>query len=151
MPLAGLACVVAAATVAGCSGSTLPPEAVVRAWSDAVNTGDDARAASQLARGAIVIANGRTLTLKTAADAEAWSRSLRCAGIVRSLATHKDIVTVTFLLSDRGTITCPGAGGTATDEFEVRSRRIVFFRQLSSTPPGAPLPPASTTGSITTG
>ena len=107
----------------------------MRAWSDAVNSGDDARAAKLLARGAIVVEGASEQVLYTPADAERWSRAQPCGGLVRTLETNRDIVTVTFLLGDRGAPgSCAAAGGTLTAEFEVRHKRIVFFRRLSSSP-----------------
>ena len=108
----------------------------MRAWSDAVNSGEDARAATLLARGAVVIEGASEQVLHTPADAERWSRTQPCGGLVRTLRTHRDIVTVTFLLGDRGTPgSCAAAGGTLTAEFQVLHKRIVFFRRLSSSPP----------------
>jgi hypothetical protein len=125
--------------LAGCGRGAIPPEAVVRAWSDAVNTGENDRAASQLGRGAIVIQGADERVLHTQADAVAWNQALPCASLVMKIQTHKDIVTATFRLGDRGVKgSCAAAGGTATIEFEVRHNLIVFLRQLSSTPPPSP-------------
>ena len=94
-------------------------------------------------------AGGAEQVLRTPEDAVAWTRALPCAGLVRKLQTHQDIVTVTFLLGNREAGTCAAAGGTMTAEFEVRHRRIVFFRELSRTaapvaaPAAAPAPAAS--------
>lgn len=129
-------CLLAGLLLAGCGRGTIPPEAVVRAWSDAVNTGENERAADLLGRGAIVIQGAREQVLSTQADAVAWNHGLTCTSEVVRIQTHRDIVTTTFRLGDRGDEgSCATAGGTATVEFEVRHDRIVFLRQLSSTPP----------------
>lgn len=96
-----------------------------------VSRADD-RAAKLLAAGAIVIGAGGEQVLQTREEAVAWTRALPCAGLVRKIETHQDIVTATFLLGDRETGSCAARGGTMTAEFEVRHNRIVFFRQLSS-------------------
>lgn len=124
--------------LAGCGGTSVPPEAVVRAWSDAVNSGDYARAGKLLADGAVVIEGDSEQLLRTREDAERWSRSRPCGGLVQTITTHRDIVTATFLLSDRGAPGgCAAAGGTLTAEFQVRRKLIVFFRRLSGSPPPA--------------
>ena len=125
--------------VSGCGSSSLPPEAVVRAWNDAVVSRADDRAAKLLAAGAIVIGAGGEQVLRTREEALAWTRALPCAGLVRKIQTHQDIVTATFVLGDREAGSCAAAGGTMTAEFEVRHRRIVFFRELSrsAAPPAA--------------
>ena len=70
--------------------------------------------------------------MKTSFDAVAWMRTLPCAGLVKTIQTHQDIVTATFVLGDREAGSCAARGGTMTAEFEVRDNRIVAFRQLSS-------------------
>ena len=99
----------------------------------------DDRAAKLLAVGAIVIGAGGEQVLRTREEALAWTRTLPCAGLVRKIQTHQDIVTATFVLGDREAGSCAAAGGTMTAEFEVRHRRIVFFRELSrsAAPPAA--------------
>ena len=107
-----------------------------------VSRADD-RAAKLFASGAIVIgADGAEQVLRTREEAVTWARALPCGGLVRKLQTHKDIVTVTFLLENREAGSCAAAGGTMTAEFEVRHRRIVFFRELSRSAAPAPAAPA---------
>ena len=104
-----------------------------------VSRADD-RAAKLFASGAIVVgADGAAQVLRTREDAVTWTRALPCAGLVRKIQTHQDIVTATFVLGDREAGSCAAAGGTLTAEFEVRHRRIVFFRELSrsAAPPAA--------------
>lgn len=132
-------CLLAGLLLAGCGNGSPPPEAVVRAWSDAVNSGDNERAAKLLAPGAIAIQGTQEHVLRQYADAVDWNAAQPCARLVRSILTHGDIVTATFLLRDRAAKGgCARAGGTETTEFEVRDKRIVFLRRLAS----APAPPA---------
>lgn len=134
MALIGAACLAGGLLLAGCGRSVIPPEAVVRAWSDAVNTGEDERAARLFARGAIAIRGNREADLHSLEDAIAWNKALSCGGLARKVATHGDIVTATFELADRAGSVCSAHGGSATYEFEVRRNRIVFLRLLSLTP-----------------
>lgn len=137
--------------MAGCGDRAIPHEAVVRAWGDAVATGEDERAAKLLARGAIVIQGDSELTLRTEEEAIAWNAGISCAASVRRITTHHDIVTATYRLGHREPGSCKAAGGTLISEFEVRGEKIVFYRELLLTPPGADVPsglvptPATTT------
>lgn len=140
LPAIGVLIVLA---LAGCGRGTIPPEAVVRAWGDAVATGDDVRAAKLFAEDAIVVERTSERVLDSVDAATAWNKSLHCAGRVKSITTHGDIVTATFVLEDRTKGSCSARGGTTTTEFEVRANKIVFVRELSNAP--APPPGAGTT------
>lgn len=113
----------------------------MRAWSDAVSTGEDERAAKLFADDAIAIRGNQEAELATLDEAVAWNKALSCGGLTRKVTTHGDIVTATFELTDRAGSTCSARGGSATYEFEVRRNKIVFLRLLSLTP----APPAATT------
>lgn len=142
LALAPLAC---GLVLAGCGGgSGVPAEAVVRAWSDAVNMGEDESAAKLLARGAIVVEGTRETVLGTTAEAVAWNEARRCGGLPQKVQTHADIVTVTFRLEHRTEGSCADHGASATYEFEVRKGRILFLRRLALTP--APAAAATTAG-----
>ena len=85
----------------GCAGSDRSPEDVVRAWSDALNAGDNEAAADLFARGAEVVQGDRVVRLATREDAVNWNASLPCSGKIVEIATEGDTVTATFLLDDR--------------------------------------------------
>jgi hypothetical protein len=149
--LVAACCLLLPLLLAGCGDRAIPHEAVVRAWGDAVATGEDERAATLLAPGAIVIQGDRELTLRTEEDAIAWNAEISCAAGVRKITTHQDIVTVTYRLGHREPGSCQVPGGTLISEFEVRGEKIVFYRELALTPPGTDVPsgfvppPAATT------
>lgn len=132
--LLAVVCLLVPLVLAGCGKSQLPPEAVVRAWNDGVTTAQDDRAATLFARDAVVLDGDQEQVLHDIPAAAAWNRSRPCAGLVRTLTTHRDIVTVTLLLGDRAKGSCAARNGTSTMEFEVRGNKIVFIRMLSSTP-----------------
>ena len=124
----------AAALVAGCGGhTTASPESVARAWSTAINTGDNDAAARLFAPGAIVIQNEQ-IVLRTHADAVAWNAGLPCAGHIVDLAVDGDRVTVTFVLGRRPGQICGGPGQKAAAVFTVRRGKIVLWHQIP--PPG---------------
>lgn len=125
--------------LSACSGGEEPPspEDVVRAWSRALNAGDNGAAADLFAQGAQIEQASLRLTVRTRADALAWNRSLPCSGRIVELVTTGDDATATFVLGNRGTSACDAPGGRVTATFRVRDGKIVLFRQL----PAGTVPP----------
>jgi hypothetical protein len=131
LPLALLA---AAALLAGCGGHTAAsPESVARAWSKAINTGDNEAAASLFAPGAVVIQDTR-IVLRNHADAVAWNAGLPCAGKITDVSVDGENATVTFVLGMRPGQVCGGPGEPAAAIFTVRNGKIVVWHQIP--PPG---------------
>ncbi len=125
-----------AAAVAGCSGGMRSAEGVVRAWSKALDAGDNERAASLFAEGAEVIQGGRVVRLATHADAVAWNEELPCSGRIVAVSALADRrLRATFLLGDRQTTPCDGPGARVEVEFMVRDGKIVVWKQLGGGPP----------------
>jgi limonene-1,2-epoxide hydrolase len=137
--LAALALLVPA-LLAGCGGNSDTPESVVRAWSDALNAGDNERAANLFAPGAEVVQPGRVIFLRTHAQAVEFNSALPCSGKIISVATKDDTATATFLLGNRKTSRCDGPGSRAIAAFEVHHGKIVLWHQLP-TPSPQPAPP----------
>ncbi len=71
----------------------------MRAWSNALNRGDDASAAALFAPGAEIVQGGAATRLETQAQARAWNAGLPCAGKIVGLSTTGEVVTATFLLA----------------------------------------------------
>jgi SnoaL-like domain len=107
----------------------------VRAWSRALNAGDNEAAADLFARGAQVIQAGRVTRLATHEDAVGWNAALPCSGRIVAIETEGDTVTATFLLDDRPTSACDAPGARATAAFRIEDGRIVLWHQLGSAPP----------------
>jgi len=126
----GICCVLAAV---GCAGSQ-SPEDVVRAWSKALNTGDNEAAADLFAPGAQIVQGGRTVRLETREDAVSWNASLPCSGRIVDIDTEGGTVTATFLLDDRTTSACDAPGAEATAAFRIEDGKIVLWHQLESEP-----------------
>jgi limonene-1,2-epoxide hydrolase len=131
---------VAAALLAGCGSGPPSAESVVRAWSQALNSDDNERAADLFADGAEVVQAGQILTLKTHADAVHWNEALPCSGRIVSIRSHANTATATFLLGDRRHSKCDGPGSRATAIFKVVKGKIVLWHQTGSG--GPPPPPA---------
>ena len=107
------------------------PAAVVRAWSAALNRGDNETAANLFAKNAIVAQPGYTLPLKTHKLAVLWNKSLPCKGRVLWITVRKNVADATFLLSDRSPVQrCDGPGTKARAGFTVVNGKIAAFVQL---------------------
>jgi limonene-1,2-epoxide hydrolase len=130
----------ATALLAGCGSGSPSAESVVRAWSQALNDDDNARAADLFARNAEVVQAGHELTLRTHADAVAWNRALPCSGKIVSIKSSGDTATATFLLGNRRHSACDGPGQRATAIFKVVKGKIVLWHQT-------PTPARGPTGS----
>lgn len=138
--LAELATVAAlGAALAGCGGGEAPrsPEEVVRAWSAALNSGDNDAAADLFARNVTVVQGDLYATLTTHEAAVRFNESLPCSGEVVELVAEGNQVTATFLLGDRQSSRCDAPGQLATAIFVVEDGKIVVWQQVP-TPAEAP-------------
>jgi limonene-1,2-epoxide hydrolase len=127
------------AATAGCGGSPPSTESVVRAWSQALNTDDNERAADLFARNAEIVQGDTVTTLRTHRDAVRWNSSLPCSGRIVSIKTKGQTATATFVLGDRQNSRCDGTGERASAIFRVVKGKIVLWHQTE-----AAAPPAST-------
>ena len=119
-----------------CGSSPPSTESVVRAWSQALNTDDNERAADLFAGGAEVVQGDTVTTLRTHEQAVAWNSSLPCSGRIVSITAKGQTATATFLLGDRPHSRCDGPGERATAIFRVVKGKIVLWHQTeAATPP----------------
>jgi limonene-1,2-epoxide hydrolase len=130
------ACLLALA--AACGGASRSPESVVRAWSRAIDSGDNDAAADLFASDAEVVQAGGVTRLHTHADAVAWNAGLPCSGRIVALSLRGEVVRATFLLGDRQATPCDGPGERATAIFRVHRGKIVLWHQVAE--PGVPGP-----------
>jgi hypothetical protein len=111
----------------------------VREWSDALNAGDNERAADLFAHGAQIVQGNNVFFLQTHADAVDFNSSLPCSGRIVDLNTDEETATATFVLGDRRRGRCDAPGQKAVAAFRVVHGKIVLWHQLPSpTPPPAP-------------
>ena len=122
-----------ALVLAGCGGSDPSAGSVVRAWSQAVNSDDNAAAARLFAPGARVIQGDSVRRLRDFAEARAWNARLPCSGRILTLREHGDTVRATFLLGNRRRSRCDGPGQRAHALVRVREGKIVLWHQLEQT------------------
>jgi hypothetical protein len=115
------------------------PESVVREWSDALNAGDNERAADLFARGAQVVQDNSVFLLQTHKDAVAFNSLLPCSGKIVDLQTDGHTATATFKLGDRKASRCDSPGAEAVAAFKVLHGKIVLWHQLPSSQ-GPPVP-----------
>ncbi len=130
MKLVHVLVLLAVVVASSCGSSAQSAEDVVRAWSQALNAGDNEAAASLFAPGAQIVQAGRTTRLETHDDAVAWNSALPCSGRIVELETDGDTVTATFLLDNRATSPCDAPGAEATATFEIEDGKIVLWHQL---------------------
>lgn len=110
------------------------PADVVRAWTRALNAGDNRAAGNLFALGARIEQGGLVIVVRARSDAATWTASLPCAGRIVGLGVEGQTVTATFLLSDRSTSACDAPGATVRAAFTVQKGKIVLFRQLGGQP-----------------
>jgi hypothetical protein len=116
--------------LAGCGGEPPSAESVVRAWSESVNSGDNAAAARLFAHGATVVRSGDVRTLRSYNAARGWNASLRWCGHIVSVRARGATVRAVFVLRTRRTFGCTGPPERAYTLFRVREGKIVLWHQL---------------------
>ena len=126
---------------ASCGGGTASAESVVRAWSSALNAGDNEAAADLFATNAEIVQGGTAHRFRSRADAVQWNAALPCSGRIVRIESRGDNVTATFVLGDRATSRCDGPGTRARTVIRVRAGKIVLWHQV----PIAQAPPVQTT------
>jgi hypothetical protein len=115
--------------------------AVVRAWSAAINRGDDRAAGALFSHPALVV-QAYALRLDTLKDAITWNSGLPCAGRVEGMRLVPSGVLATFTLGERPHHHCDAPGHRAAAVFLVVRGRIRLWQQVA-VPDEAP--PAGTT------
>jgi SnoaL-like domain len=126
------------ALTVGCGGTPASSERVVREWSEALNAGDNERAADLFARDAQVVQGGNAFLLPNHAAAVDFNSSLPCSGRIVAMSTKGDTTTATFVLGNRTTSRCDAPGQKAVAAFQVRRGKIVLWHQLPTRAPFSP-------------
>lgn len=114
----------------------------MRAWSAALNAGDNEAAADLFAPRALVLQDGVGLELRTHEAAVQFNAGLPCSGEIVRLSADGEVVTAVFELGDRPAGNCDAPPGTlATAQFLIQGGRIVAWQEIpvpAEAPPGAP-------------
>ena len=122
----------------GSNAQAPSPSSVVRAWSNALNAGDNQRAADLFARDAQVVQGNLVTRLHTHSDAVAFNRALPCSGRIVELRSRGRDIEATFVLGNRPASQCDGPGERAAALFRIRGGKIVLWHQIS-VPPAEPV------------
>jgi SnoaL-like domain len=121
-----------AVAAAGCGGSShRTPAQVVRAWSAALNRGDEEAASALFGPKAVFVAGDYQTVLRTRAQVLAFHREIGwCGPIVRLVAKGSE-VEAQFSLVSRPNGPCERGGrGRGSVYFRIRDGKIVFFDQI---------------------
>jgi limonene-1,2-epoxide hydrolase len=108
------------------------PEEIVRAWSTALNSNQDKKAAALFADGAKITQGDVEYTLINAANRFDFNSGLPCSGQIVELHATGAEVTATFQLGERADHRCDAPGVNTTAIFTIRNGKIVAFRQLAA-------------------
>jgi hypothetical protein len=119
------------ATTTDPGADTAELEAIVRAWSTALNAGDNDAAAALFAPGAVIFQGGLTFGLPDHAAAVRWNADLPCSGTITEISTTGSVVLAVFALGDRTTSRCDAPPGTlAAAAFLIENGRIAVWQQV---------------------
>ena len=123
---------VLAVAATGCGGSShRTPAQVVRAWSAALNRGDEEAASSLFGPKAVFVAGDYRNVLRTRAQALAFNRSIGWCGPIVRLARERDEIVAQFALVSRPSGHCERGGRErGSVYFRIRDGKIVFFDQI---------------------
>jgi hypothetical protein len=126
--------VVLAVAAAGCGGSSYrTPAQAVRAWSAAVNRGDDEAAAALFGSRVVFVAGDSRLVLRNRAQALMFHRALSWGGPIVRLAARGKEVDAQFSLASRPNGHCERGGRErGSVSFRVRDGKIVFLDQTGA-------------------
>jgi SnoaL-like domain len=120
---------VLAVAAAGCGGSGhRTPEQVVRAWSAALNRGDEEAAAALFGPKAVFVAGDYQTVLRTRAQVLAFYREMVWCGPIVRLVAKGNEVEAQFSLASRSKGHCERGGRErGSVYFRIRNGKIVFF------------------------
>jgi hypothetical protein len=120
---------VAGAAAAPDATSPRQMKAIVHAWSDRLNAGDNVGVAHLFKLPAIVIQSDAYLfhTYKQLAE---WHSLLPCAGHITSIVVKGRFATAVFRLGNRKGSPCDAPGALAAARFEIVDGKIVAWQQI---------------------
>jgi hypothetical protein len=123
---------VLALVAVGCGGSShRSPAQVVRAWSAAVNRGDDEAATALFGSKAVFIAGDYQVVLRTRAEVLTFHQEMVWCGPIVRLDREGEEIVAQFSLASRPTSHCERGGRErGSVAFLVRDGKIVRFDQI---------------------
>jgi SnoaL-like domain len=126
--------IVLAVAAAGCGGSShRTPTQVVRAWSAALNRGDEEAAAALFGSKVDFVAGDYQTVLRTRAQVLAFHREIGWCGPIVRLVAKGNEVEAQFSLASRPSRHCARGGRErGSVYFRIRNGKIVFFDQIGA-------------------
>jgi hypothetical protein len=116
-------------------------KAIVRAWSNDLNKGDNAALARLFAVPVLMTQGTYVYRLINRSQVARWHAALPCAGHVVSIAVRGRIATAVFRLANRATSRCDAPGTLAAAQFTIVRGKIVAWEQVP--PPREKTPPVA--------
>jgi hypothetical protein len=128
-----------AASTAAKAPPTSPKQmkAIVHAWSNKLNAGDNEGLAHLFRLPAIVIQN-YGWKFNTYAQLAQWHSLLPCAGHIKSIQVRGRFATAVFRLADRKGSPCDAPGAVVAARFEIVGGKIVSWQQVAVPEPAEP-------------
>jgi hypothetical protein len=114
-------------------------KAVVHAWSDYLNSGDNAGEAALFRLPVLMIQGPYAYRLVTSAQVAKWHAALPCSGRIVSIRVRGRYATAVFRLGNRKQSRCDAPGTLAAARFTIVGGKITEWRQV---PPPSPRPVA---------
>ena len=106
-------------------------KAIVRAWSDRLNGGDNDGLARLYAVPATIVQGQYAFRLPTRALVAKWYSTLPCSGRIVSIAVSGHYATAVFRLGNRGSTRCDAPGQLAAARFGIVKGKIVTWEQIA--------------------
>jgi|tagenome__1003787_1003787.scaffolds.fasta_scaffold20428189_1 hypothetical protein len=127
-----LALALAVAPTAAAARPAQPAQmrAVVHAWSDRLNAGDNAGVARLFALPSVIVQGSLAYRFRTRHQLALWHSGLPCSGRIVSIAIKGRYATVVFRLGDRRTSKCDAPGSLAAARFQFADGKIALWVQI---------------------
>jgi hypothetical protein len=104
--------------------------AVVRAWSNRLNAGNNAGVARLFSLPAIMVQGSYTYRFTNRAQLADWHSRLPCSGRIVSIEVRGQIAIAVFRLADRGSTRCDAPGTLVAARFELVEGKIALWVQI---------------------
>jgi hypothetical protein len=106
-------------------------DAVVRAWSERLNAGDNSGIAKLFSVPATIIQAPFKYRFRSRAVIAQWHASLPCSGRIIRISFYRDTATAVFRLGNRGVTQCDGPGKLAAARFTIVKGLITVWQQVA--------------------
>ena len=105
-------------------------KAIVNAWSERLNAGDNAGVARLFAVPSFAVQGAYVYRFETRAQLAGWHAGLPCSGKIVSIRISGRFATAVFRLGNRRTSRCDAPGTLAAARFEIVGGKVVTWVQV---------------------